>query len=290
MVSNYLFQGLTDLQILDKPTGHDVRAEIRIDDLGERYEHVLLRVIHGGHGGASWRIKPNDNIFLKKTETRTAPRGASAGRFPNEEKLTTGRRWPRHASTAPAGAVRRGEPPVRHRGKSSSVCWERERECAQEPNHRVHQYGALEQGRRRYDAERERHFTSRGWWRRCAEELGSGRHEKGGGRGAEGLHRRPDKDCPRSPGACRWRSVAATSWWGETAVAASGEVRRRRCRGGGRLRSRAAGAHCHPQNRGRAEEKDNTRGDKDWIGVLSACRRHENVRDLKKKMYTKCLK
>lgn len=125
MVSNYLFQGLTDLQILDKPTGHDVRAEIRIDDLGERYEHVLLRVIHGGHGGASWRIKPNDNS-LQKTETRTAPRGASAGRFPNEEKLTTGRRWPRHASTAPAGAVRRGEPPVRHRGKSSSVCWERE--------------------------------------------------------------------------------------------------------------------------------------------------------------------
>jgi hypothetical protein len=61
-------------------------------------------------------------FFLKKTETRTAPRGASAGRFPNEEKLTTGRRWPRHASTAPAGAVRRGEPPVRHRGKSSSVC------------------------------------------------------------------------------------------------------------------------------------------------------------------------
>jgi hypothetical protein len=34
----------------------------------------------------------------------------------------------------------------------------------------------------------ERHFTSRGWWRRCAKELGSGRREEGGGRGMEGLH------------------------------------------------------------------------------------------------------
>jgi len=41
--------------------------------------------------------------------------------------------------------------------------------------------------------------------------------------------------------------------------------------------SRAAGAHPQPQNRGRRERKDNTRGDKDWIGVLWPLGlRHEN--------------